>query len=64
MSVALPENEQFAHENLHGFLVNSIKMVDFPWLYVSLKERNENPFVLHKDHHQMLDCATLDVPRS
>ena len=53
----------FAHKNPHGFVVNSIKMVDFPWL-CEFKGVWWNPFVLHKDHHQMLDCATLDVPRS
>ena len=29
-----------AHENPHGFLVNTIKMVDFPASYVSFREGN------------------------
>ena len=35
----LPEtNSEFTHEHPHGFLVNTIKMVDFPWRFVSFRE--------------------------
>ena len=39
-AATLPETNRKAHENPHGFLVNTIKMVDFPWRTVSFREGN------------------------